>query len=244
MKDNFSNHAQDYARYRPVYPEALYRYLFSLIPEKNRAWDCGTGNGQVAAELSKVFKKVWATDLSPEQIEFAPKLPNVNYEIHLAEEAIEHSHEFDLVTVAQAIHWFDFDKFYKNVKQALKPDGIIAVIGYSVFKTDDDLNNVIQYFYKDITDAYWDTERRYLDEDYLTIPFPFKEEVTPSFNIKVKWTKEHFYNYLNTWSAVKHYEKKEGMSPLNLIKEKVDEKWGENTEKEFIFPILLRVGKN
>ena len=184
MKDNFSHHAQDYARYRPVYPEALYRYLFSLIPEKNLAWDCGTGN------------------------------------------------------------WFDFEKFYKNVKQALKPDGIIAVIGYSVFKTEDDLNNVIQYFYKDITEAYWDPERRYLDEDYLTIPFPFEEEVTPSFNIKVKWTKEHFYNYLNTWSAVKHYEKKEGMSPLNLIKEKVNENWGKNTEKEFIFPILLRVGKN
>ncbi|MEH6407787.1 MAG: class I SAM-dependent methyltransferase [Leeuwenhoekiella sp.] len=243
MKDNFSHYAKDYAKYRPTYPSELYKYLFSVTTSKDLAWDCGTGNGQVAVELAKVFKNVWATDLSPEQIEYAPKLENINYEIRLAEDTIDQKQTIDLVTVAQAIHWFDFEKFYKNVKQVLKPNGIIAVIGYSVLRADDQFNEVIRRFYKEITDLYWDEERKYLDEDYLTIPFPFKEEVVPKMEIKVKWNKEQLFNYLNTWSAVKHFEKEQGMSPLNLIKEETAEKWGDLPEKEFIFPVLLRVGR-
>ncbi len=73
MKDSFSGHSAQYAQYRPHYPEAFYSFLVQLIPERNHAWDCGTGNGQVAVALSSYFKKVVATDISANQLAQAPK---------------------------------------------------------------------------------------------------------------------------------------------------------------------------
>ncbi len=243
MKDNFSNHAADYAQFRPTYPAELYSYLFSLITDKDFAWDCGTGNGQIAVELAKNFNHVWATDLSEEQLKQAPKRKNIDYEVHIAEKPINEKQKFDLITVAQAIHWFDFEEFYKSVKLCLKPNGIFAVIGYTVLHTEGALNEVIERFYKKITDPYWDPERNYLDDGYLTIPFPFKEEVVPKLEIKVNWEKQQFLNYLNTWSAVKHYEKANGHNPLTLIEDEVDLKWGNTEKRDFIFPLLVRVGR-
>lgn len=244
MKDNFSNHAQDYAKFRPTYPKAVFEFLYDLLPEKLNAWDVATGNGQVAVELATKFQNVLATDLSPQQIAEAPQLKNITYRVQTSESAFDYDAKFDLITVAQAIHWFDFDKFYANVKVHLASHGIVAVIGYSVFETSGKLNEVIQHFYKNITDKYWDPERRYLDEYYQTIPFPFQEITVPKFEMEVRWTKAEFLNYLNTWSAVKHYEKANGQNPLELIKADVDANWGNAVIRKFSFPLLFRLGKN
>ena len=243
MKDNFSNHAADYAKFRPTYPEELYAYLYKIIPQKFKAWDVATGNGQVAAELAKVFKAVLATDLSAKQLAEAPQLENITYRVQTAEEPFDTQEQFDLITVAQAIHWFDFDKFYNQIQAHLKPDGVFAVIGYSVLETSGKLNEVIQHFYKDITNPYWDPERKYLDENYQTIPFPFKELKTPQLAMPVYWTVQELLNYLNTWSAVKHYEKAHGESPLALIQDAVYTHWGTAVQRKFDFPLLLRLGK-
>ncbi|RXG28483.1 class I SAM-dependent methyltransferase [Leeuwenhoekiella marinoflava] len=243
MKDNFSNHAADYAKFRPTYPQELYVYLFDIVQQKSKAWDVATGNGQVAFELSKVFDEVLATDLSAKQLAEAPQLKNIIYRVQTAEERFDDNEQFDLITVAQAIHWFDFDAFYKQVKHHLKPDGIFAVIGYSVLETLGELNTVIQHFYKVITDPYWDPERKYLDENYKSIPFPFKEIEPPKLTMPIYWTVEELLNYLNTWSAVKHYEKANGKNPLRLIQDDVYKHWGAREKREFNFPLLLRVGK-
>ncbi|MGB3774740.1 MAG: methyltransferase domain-containing protein [Leeuwenhoekiella sp.] len=243
MKDNFSGHAADYAKFRPTYPQALFTYLYSLLDHKEHAWDCATGNGQVAVELANVFDQVWATDLSVNQLKEAEKRQNINYGIQTAEKTISYKNTFDLITVAQAVHWFDFEKFYANVNQSLKKNGILALIGYSVFTTEDSLNDIIQYFYNDIIGKYWDEERKYLDDHYRSLPFPFTEEVVPTLKMEVQWTKDQFLNYLNTWSAVKHYEKKIGKNPLKLIENDVKMNWGTDEKKLFEFPLLLRVGR-
>ena len=243
MKDNFSNHAADYAKFRPTYPQEVFDFLYDLIEEKNDAWDVATGNGQVAVELAKHFKQVLATDLSAQQLAESPKNDKITYRVQTAEAPFENATKFDLITVAQAIHWFDFEAFYKNVQDHLKPDGIFAMIGYSVFKTSGKLNEVIQHFYKNITDPYWDPERKYLDEHYKTVPFPFKEIETPELEMSVIWTKNQFLSYLNTWSAVKHYEKAKGQNPLELIQDDVDKFWGNAVTRKFSFPLLLRVGR-
>ncbi len=242
MKDNFSGHSADYAKYRPTYPKALYSYLFSLLDEKENAWDCATGNGQVAEELAKVFDRVWATDLSENQLKAAEKRENITYEVQTAEGTIPYKNHFDLITVAQAVHWFDFDKFYANVNKSLKKNGVLGLIGYSVFRTEGELNGIIQHFYNDIIGSYWDAERDFLDKYYQTVPFPFREEVVPNFKMEVNWTQEQFLNYLNTWSAVKHYEKKNGENPLKLIENEVKTIWGKEEKRLFEFPLLLRVG--
>lgn len=242
MKDNFSDHSADYAQYRPTYPQELYDFLFSFIKPKDNAWDCATGNGQVAVALAKEFKQVWATDLSENQLKEAVKRDNITYDVHTAEQDVPYQNHFDLITVAQAIHWFNFEKFYANVNHALKTNGVLAVMGYSLLETSGELNKVIKHFYKEITGPFWDEEREYLDEGYRTILFPFEELTVPEFKMEVQWSQEQLLNYLNTWSAVKHYQDKNGENPLNLIKKDVETHWGSNEKRMFEFPLLVRVG--
>ncbi len=244
MKDRFSQHAADYQKYRPDYPKDLYAYVLQLIAAKGMAWDCGTGNGQVAAKLAKHFKQVYATDISEQQVQQAPTLANVHYKVESAEHTDFPSQQFDLITVAQAIHWFNFDSFYKEVKRTLKPTGILAVMGYGLLQTDPSLQSLIDHFYTTIVGPYWDKERKYLDESYQTIPFPFQEIKTPSFTHSMKWDLPQLIGYLNTWSAVKLYEKEEALNPISLIEKELQQTWGlASSSRTITFPILLRIGK-
>ena len=149
---------------------------------------------------------------------------------------------FDLITVAQAIHWFDFEEFYIEVKRVAKPQAIIAVIGYGLIKTFDEADAIIADFYFNTLGTFWDAERKYIDENYLTIPFPFQEIETPQFSNELHWNFEHLIGYLGTWSAVKHYIKAKGENPINLIEEKLQKCWGNET-RGVRFDILLRAGK-
>jgi ubiquinone/menaquinone biosynthesis C-methylase UbiE len=242
MKDNFSHQSDKYLLYRPSYPAELFSFLISQLHNRNTAWDCGTGNGQIAAELVKYFDKVYATDISAQQIENAALQQNVIYSMQPAEATNFAASAFDLITVAQAIHWFDFEKFYTEVKRVAKPQAIIAVIGYGLIKTFDEADAVIEHFYFNTLGSFWDAERKYIDENYLTIPFPFQEVKTPQFSNELNWNFEHMIGYLGTWSAVKHYTKAKGENPINLIEQKLKQCWGSETRK-VKFDILLRIGK-
>ncbi|WP_299990132.1 class I SAM-dependent methyltransferase [uncultured Pontibacter sp.] len=242
MKDNFSGHAADYARFRPTYPQELIAHLARLAPARQLAWDCATGNGQVAGMLASFFDQVVATDISENQLKNAVQQPNISYRVEQAEQASLPDHAMDLVVVAQAVHWFDFDRFYQEVERVLKPDGLIAVIGYGLLSTHSSLDKVIRYFYSEVLEGYWDPERSYLDEGYRTIPFPFQEVELPQFSSSYTWTPEDLIGYLNTWSAVKHYEKQQGHNPVQLIEKQIREAFERETTT-VIFNILTRAGK-
>ncbi|WP_373058185.1 class I SAM-dependent methyltransferase [Zunongwangia sp. H14] len=241
MKDNFSTKSEQYAKFRPTYPAELYDFLKKHLPANKRTWDCGTGNGQVAGELADFFEEVYATDISEQQLENAVQKPNIHYSKQAAEKTSFQDHFFDLVTVAQAIHWFDFDKFYAEVNRVLKPGGLIAVMGYGLFYSNAETNKVIHHFYRNITDPYWDPERKYLDEEYKTIPFPFNEIKTPEFKLELEWSLEQLLGYLKTWSAVKHYEKANGENPVDLVAADFRKSFGE--KGKITYPILFRLGK-
>lgn len=241
MKDNFSTKSDEYAKFRPNYPLELFEYLKNLFSEKQTAWDCGTGNGQVAVELANFFGSVYATDISEQQLKNAIHKRNIIYSRQPAEETDFDDNFFDLICVAQAIHWFDFERFYSEVKRTLKPGGIIAVIGYGLFKSDKETAKVILELYQNITGPYWDQERKYLDENYTTIPFPFQEFEVPSFEKRLVWSFEQLTGYLKTWSAVKHYEKDLGENPVDIISDQLKKAFG--TKGEVCFPILFRAGK-
>lgn len=242
MKDNFSSHSSSYARFRPTYPQEVYKFLKLKLENTDRAWDCGTGNGQVAGELSKFFNEVQATDISKQQLENAIKQTNIKYSVQPAEKTDFPDNYFDLITVAQAIHWFDFEVFYKEAKRVLKSNGIIAVIGYSLFRSNPETDEVILRFYNHIIGPYWDEERRYLDEKYKTIPFPFQEIKTPEFDQEYEWKINHLIGYLKTWSAVKHYEKAHDQNPVDLIEKELKTAFG--AKNKVVFPILFRLGAN
>lgn len=240
MKDNFSEQSNLYQTFRPTYPAELYDFLLDLVPEKNSAWDCGTGNGQVAYELAKHFKKVHATDISRHQLEQAPAHPNIVYSIRRAEAPAFPASYFDLITTAQAIHWFDFDGFYKEVNRTIRKNGIFAVIGYGLIETFPEADKIISRFYREIVGPYWDEERKYLDKNYHTIPFPFDEIDTPDFYSTFEWDFEHLRGYLGTWSAVKHYQNQNGYSPLDLIYDDLKACWNGKI-KTVNFPVFTRI---
>ncbi|MCF0058121.1 class I SAM-dependent methyltransferase [Dyadobacter sp. CY356] len=244
MKDNFSNHSKEYSVFRPTYPDEAIEFILNLVNNRGSVWDCGTGNGQLAGKLSPFFQEVFATDISENQIRNAVKKDNIVYEVVGAENVTFKENSFDLITVAQAIHWFDFDKFYEKVVQTLKADGIISVIGYNLMTIDEESDKIIRHLYADILgDKYWDKERKYLDEQYKTIPFPFQEVSTPAFSQKVNWNLDELIGYLNTWSAVQHFIKANGTNPVDDVRMAFEEIWGKEKQKEVTFPTLLRIGK-
>jgi ubiquinone/menaquinone biosynthesis C-methylase UbiE len=241
-KDNFSSQSDQYAKYRPGYPAAFFEYLNTILTGTQNAWDCGTGNGQVATLLAKMFDTVYATDISQSQLDNAAHADNIIYSVQPAEQTDFPDHHFDLVIVAQAIHWFDFEKFYAEVKRTCKENALLIVIGYGILHVSPEIDAVIGRFYKNVIGPYWDKERRYIDEQYQTIPFPFKEIQMPRFSNTYAWTMEHLIGYLNTWSAVKHFTKQNGTNPVDDLRKEIAAVWMQD-EIEVSFPLLLRVGR-
>lgn len=243
MKDNFSADSDRYLKYRPDYPDAFFDFLYDLLPRKELAWDCGTGTGQVAARLSQIFEMVMATDISDSQLSEAPRAENITYSKQPAEHTDFVENSFDLVVAAQAIHWFDFERFYGEVRRTSKDRGIICAVGYGNVLLPDPLCDLFNEFYNSVVGPYWDPERRYLDKGYKTIPFPFDEISAPAFSIEKIWSLDQLIGYISTWSAVKHFSSKMGFSPMPEFSAKLKNVWQGDREIEAKFPLLLRVGR-
>lgn len=241
MKDNFSEQSSEYAQFRPGYPREVFRFIKKHLAAYDFAWDCGTGNGQLAAKLAEFFGRVEATDISKKQLENAKKKENIHYSLQQAEKTNFPSQKFDLIISAQAAHWFDLSEFFKEVRRCLKPDGIVVLIGYGLFSSNEPTKEIIQHFYKEIIGPFWDPERKHLEESYQSFDFPFAEIETPDFVQNYTWDIENLLDYLRTWSAVKHYEKKKKKDPVALIEEELRKAFGK--ENSISFPIFMRMGK-
>ena len=243
MKDNFSRQADIYAKYRPGYPPELFDFILSSVKERNNAWDCATGNGQTAKELAPYFSKVFATDISARQLEQATVAPNIIYSVQPAEETNFPDHRFDLVTISQALHWLQFDAFYKEVKRVTKPGGWIAAWMYSMPEISPVIDEwLVVHFYKDTVGSYWDYERKYVDDNYATIPFPFDEISCPPFHIHFEWTLQELEGYINTWSALQKFISKNGFNPVGDFMKKIEPLW-EGERMPVSFPVSMRMGQ-
>ena len=240
--DNFSTQSKIYQKYRPVYPPELYSTILSLVNNKQLAWDCGTGNGQVATILAKAFKQVEATDISENQLKNASPKHNIHYSLQRAESTNFSDNTFDLITVGQAIHWFDFTAFYQEVQRVGKPKSLLAIFGYGLLKIEG-INAPLANFYTNTIGPYWNKERRFIDEGYQTIPFPFEEiQLNQSFTIVDNWTIQQLEGYLNTWSSVQRFMRQEGFNPVTPFIKQLQPLW-QTTHKKVSFPILLRIGR-
>jgi len=243
FKDHFSTQSADYAKYRPRYPKALYDFLFSHTKEKKIAWDVATGNGQVAIELAEQFEKVIATDASESQISHATSHPKVIYKVSMAENSGLPDGIADLITVGQALHWFDFEKFFGEVKRAAKPGCFFAAWGYKLHHITPEVDKVTTRFYEEIVGPYWPRERTFVDHGYSNIPFPFQLVETPSFELHWRWNINELLGYLSTWSSTQLYIKYKGQNPLELIEDDLQQAWGNPLEElEVIWPIFMKAG--
>lgn len=242
--DYFSQTAPEYARYRPQYPKAIFPFLSDLVEEHQIAWDCGTGNGQVAYELTDYFEKVYASDASEQQIKQARKRERLHYFVSLAESTPIEANSIDLITVAQAFHWFKADAFYKEVKRVLKPKGIIALWCYGFFNipnASNSLNTALQQFY-DAVEPFWAAERQLINTQYRTIPFPFTEIPAPNYAMTQEWSIDQLIGYLNTWSSTQKYIKTQGQENLLTLMETIAKNSSSST-MTVNFPLSFRIGR-
>jgi ubiquinone/menaquinone biosynthesis C-methylase UbiE len=245
FEDHFSGHSEKYAQSRPRYPDEIYAYLASIAPGRSLAWDCGTGNGQAALGLAKHFDKVYATDASAEQISHAYPHQKVSYRAEPAEHVSLPDSSVDLVTVAVAIHWFDFDEFYREVKRVLTPGGILAVWTYSLTEISPEIDALIQQYYGEILSGYWPERIHYLEEKYETLPFPFEEINPPPFTMKIHWNLLQLAGFLDSWSATQRYKTQEGRHPLELIWDPLLAAWGPEKETRLVrWPLYFRIGRH
>ena len=241
MLDRFSGHADRYARYRIDYPDALYDYVLSFVNERQSAWDCATGNGQVASTLARYFDQVEATDISQTQLEQAVVLPNVRYQISQAEKTPFADNQFDLVTVGQALHWFDVEAFHREVRRVLKPGGVVAEWGYGLNTVSPEVDALVNDFYINIIGTYWDSMRRHIENQYAELPFDFANPQRADFTVERHWTAGWFLNYLRTWSAVRNFIATNDLDPVDALAEPLTVAWGLG-ERLVQFPVFLRLG--
>ncbi|MBS0328423.1 MAG: class I SAM-dependent methyltransferase [Proteobacteria bacterium] len=244
FKDHFSSASDRYAAYRPAYPPALFAWLSGLCPERDTAWDCASGSGQAALGLAPYFRRVVATDASAEQIRHAEPHPAIDYRVAPAEASGLGDHSVDLVSVAQAAHWFDLPRFYAEVTRVLKPGGMLALWGYGRMVLPGDMDVPFRHFYSDTVGPYWPPERALIDDAYRGLDFPFAEIDAPAFHIEVDWSLPRLIAYLSTWSAVKRYQAAHGQDPLPALMAELMPMWGDaDTAKKLQWPLFIRAGQ-
>ena len=242
FKDHFSKQAADYAKFRPRYPQKLFEYLGSVAPNRGLAWDCGTGNGQAAVGLATVFDRVIATDASEKQIANARSHERVEYRVTRAEKSDLESASIDLIMVAQALHWFDLDRFYDEVRQVLKPDGVLAASAYNLLRVQPAIDEVVNRYYYEVVGPFWPPERE-LVENFADLPFPFHEIDPPKFEMTAQWNLDHLIGYLRTWSSTQRFMAANGADPLEQIIDELRRAWGNPQEvRTVLWPLILRLG--
>jgi SAM-dependent methyltransferase len=243
FKDHFSGHAEDYARYRPDYPRALFEGLSSLVEPRRLAWDCGTGSGQVAVALAAHFERVVATDASAAQIAHAAPHPRVSYGVAPAEDSGLEADSVDLVAAAQSLHWFDLPRFYAEVRRVARPGAVLAAWCYPECTVSPDVDRVTSRLYHDVVGPFWPPERALVETGYATVPFPFAELPAPEVEMEARWDLARFAGYLRTWSAVRRFVAARGRDPVAEIMPGLEAAWGDAAVPRRVrWPVRMRLG--
>ncbi|KAI3943177.1 hypothetical protein MKW92_015936 [Papaver armeniacum] len=259
MADLFDKQAKEYSMTRPTYPDELFEFITSKTPNHDLVWDVGTGSGQAAVRLAEIYKNVVATDTSSQQLAFAIKNQNIRYQqtsTNMSKSELERDvakqETVDLITVAQALHWFDLTTFYQHVNWVLrKPHGVLAVWCYTTPEVDDSVDAIFQLLYKESA-PYWDPARKLVDDKYYeSIHFPFQpvegmDHTGPyRFVTKSLMDLDMYFTYIRSWSA---YQTARSKNVELLREELVDEfkrAWGGSgvIRKEVRYPIYLIMGR-
>jgi ubiquinone/menaquinone biosynthesis C-methylase UbiE len=219
----------------------LFEWLASTAPSREFAWDCATGNGQAAVELAEVFDRVIATDASVKQVANAERQSGLEYRVATAEASGLESESVDLITVAQALHWFDLEQLYAETKRVLKPRGVLAAWAYKLATVSPPIDAVVNHYYSEVVGSYWPAER-VLVEKFEQLPFPFPEIETPAFEMVAEWSVEELLGYLGTWSATQRFKAAEKRDPLEVVKEELRNVWGTETRR-VSWPLTMKVGR-
>lgn len=241
-QDHFSSIAPQYALGRIGYPEDLYNFLGAQCAGHDLAWDCATGSGQAALDLARTFSGVIATDISAELLTLAPPHPRISYRMASAEESGIESGAVDLITVAQALHWFDLNRFWPEVMRVLKQGGVMAFWGYTWPVVAPGVDSVLEDF-KAVIASSWPERNSILLAGYSSIRAPLREIPSPSFEASAQWALEDYLAHLDSWSATRYYHERTGEDVVEQFRPAFDRVWrgGRVLVK---WPLILRVFRN
>jgi ubiquinone/menaquinone biosynthesis C-methylase UbiE len=243
FKDHFSQQSAIYARYRPDYPSALFDFIAGSVPGKRLAWDCGTGNGQAAKNLAVHFEKVHAADPSADQIKNSVPDKKITYVVEPAEKCSLPDHSADVITVANALHWFDSDLFYREVRRVLKPEGMIFAWAYALPAIDKETDRIISRLHDEILGDFWLPENKLVEQEYTTIDFPFQKITAPLFYSEKFFSLNDLLGYLHTWSAVQRFIKEQKTDPLLLIRNDLMRTWNGGEERRVRWRLFTLAGR-
>jgi SAM-dependent methyltransferase len=256
--DHFSKQANAYAAFRPSYPDELGAYLASLAPTRapspTQVWDCATGSGQAATMLARHFDRVVATDASAAQIglaqrsavEKADNRDRVDYRVAPAEASGLADRSCDVITVAQAAHWFDLPAFYMEARRVLKPRGVIAVWCYALLEIGQpDVDTAVRHLTYERLGSYWPAGRELVEDHYRSLDFPFEVIPAPPFEMAARWSRADLLGFLGTWSAVARCREFEGQDPLEPFAAELSRLWpGASPTLDVRWPLYMRVGRS
>ena len=244
--DHFARVAARYAAHRPTYPPGLFVWLAGQAPSTQLVWDCATGTGQAAVALAEHFSQVQATDASASQIAAASPATGITYAVAPADASGLSDGSADLVTVAQALHWFDLEQFYAEVRRVLKPGGLLAVWTYGVFQVDcsdrQQIQELLDQFYTVTVGPCWPPERRHVENGYADLDFPFESLEVPAFKMSTIWGPDDLAGYLYSWSAVSRYQELHGSDPVAPLMKQLIPLWGD-MGRLVVWPLSIKVGK-
>lgn len=238
-QDHFSNIAAAYKDGRITYPRELYEYLVTLCGGRGCAWDCATGSGQAASDLSAYFDRVVATDISDSLLSYATDKENIEFVNAPAEDSGLASESVDLVTVAQAIHWFDFDLFWSEVSRVLKPKGILAYWGYVWPQVNVPIDALLGEFRATI-EGYWPEKSHHLHSRYDNVDAPLKRIKNPDFYISENWSLNQYLKHLSSWSGTRYHREATMTDAVSDREEDFGFLWGDEIHR-VQWPLVLKV---
>jgi SAM-dependent methyltransferase len=244
-RDHFSAVSTDYAQSRPTYPDALFAWLAASCPHRGLAWDVGAGSGQASTALASHFDRVLATDLSAGQIANARRHSRIEYRVAPAERSGLPDAGADLVSVAQALHWFDLDAFYAEVRRVLKPGGLVAAWTYGILSVEGDaVDRIVDHFYREVVGPHWPAERRHVENRYVDLAFPFARVDAPAFAIVRYWSLDDLLGYVRSWSATGRMREATGVDPVPMLAAELATPWGDRDQRRAVtWPIAMHAGR-
>jgi SAM-dependent methyltransferase len=244
FKDHFSGAAAGYAAHRPAYPRKVAEALAARAPRRSTAWDAGCGSGQLSTVLAEVFASVVATDASAAQVAAATAHPRVRYLVAPAEASGLEADSIDCATAAQAVHWFDLDAYYREVRRVVRPGGLLALITYALMDITPAVDRVVRDFYAGPLEEHWPPERRLVENGYRSLPFAFPEVEAPPLALRHRWNAASVLGYVGTWSAVQALRRAGGEAELERFARELNAAWGDPEEaREVRWPLSLRLGR-
>lgn len=240
--DLFSDRAALYRRARPTYSPELFDALAARAPGRELAWDCGTGNGQAAVALARHFAAVHASDPSAQQLAEAQPAERVTYRLERAEDVSLADGSCDLVLAAQSLHWFDLDRFYAQVRRVLKPNGLLAAVGYDWMHVDPAIDSAINDRLMPLLTPYWAQQNALLWAGYRSIQFPGEEVRLGAFAIYLDWSFEEAGGYMSSWSAVRALRAAGGEAQVDAAFQHLAQLWGAGVRR-VVMPLFIRVAR-